>query len=77
MCVCACVCVCVYVYSTTVTTYYPRAVLEPSHRVKLLLKGGRMRFAEGIQEVDPLVIRFKEPVVVHSIQLLNGMHSSE
>lgn len=55
----------------------PHAVLEPSHRVKLLLKGGRMRFAEGIQEVDPLVIRFKQPVVVHSIQLLNGMHSSE
>ena len=36
-----------------------------------------MRLAEGVLGVEPIVIRFKQPVIVHSIQLLNSVHSSE
>ena len=73
MCACACACVCECATAVAATSC---AVLEPSHQVKLLLKGGRTRVAEGIQGVEPLMIQFKQPVVVHSIQLLNSLHSS-
>ena len=74
---CVCVCVCVRACVCVPHLWLPAAVLEPSHRVKMLLKGGRMRLAEGVLGVEPIVIRFKQPVIVHSIQLLNSVHSSE
>ena len=72
MCARARVCVC-----SSAVAAHSNAVLEPSHKVKVLLKGGRTRFAEGVQGVESLVIQFKQPVVVHTIQLLNSLHSRE